>query len=268
MLTHSRWFTTGIVFGIVLHCIELSAARQSKTAAKVQRQKIEVKIALPRYNLHDALAELVKQTGIEAIADAYAKPRPKVDDANRTGKPFRLQAPTIEKALDQLCAVFGYEWTKEGNVYLLRNKYPQLDEPYQVSDAVRQKVDAAPNDATFKHLAQFLDLKQEWMESLAEQHPPFILLSEKSPRRDEIAFYARLPEPLRAKLDKGGKVAYNELPKDVREQVLTTAQARWKSLTPAQVSKFVYRLTRDSKGWQRLQTLNLPNPRPSPQKAR
>lgn len=225
-------------------------------------------IDLPRWNLHDALEELVKQTGIEVIADAYAKPRPKVAAANRAGQRFRLQAPSAEKALDRLCETFDYTWDKRDRIYLLYNNYSYQDAPYLVSDAVRQKVDALPKTLTFKHLAVFLDLKQEWVESLAEQRPQFILLSEKSPRRAEIAFYARLPESLRAKLDKGGKVAYTELPQEVREQVLTAAKTQWKSITAEQVAKFIYRLDTDSKGWQYLQTLNLPNKLPTPKKRR
>ncbi|MCS6860034.1 MAG: hypothetical protein NZT92_06925 [Abditibacteriales bacterium] len=91
------------------------------------------------------------------------------------------------------------------------------DAPYQVSDAVRQQVDASPQPLTFKQLAGFLDLKQEWIESLTEQRPPLIL---------------------------------------------------WKNITAAQVAKFVYRLKTDSKGWQSLQTLNLPTQLPAPKKRR
>lgn len=225
-------------------------------------------VDLPRWNLHDALEELVKQTGIEVIADSYAKPRPKVAAANMEGRRFHLQAPSAEKVLDRLCEIFEYTWDKRDKIYLLYNNYSYQDEPYLVNNAVRQKVDALPKTLTFKHLVGFLDLKQEWVESLAEQRPQFIMLSEKSPRRAEIAFYARLPESLRAKLDKGGKVAYTELPKDVREQVLTTVKAQWKGITSGQVAKFIYRLNTDSKGWQYLQTLNLPTQLPAPKKKR
>jgi hypothetical protein len=233
-------------------------ASKADAAAGTQRKPTKIDIQLPRYNLHDALAKLTKQTGIEVIAGAYAKPRPRVAGANMAGKPFRLQASSVEKALDQLCAVFDYEWSKDGKVYLLHKKYPHLDELYQVSNEARQKVDALPKAVTFKHLTQFLDIPQEWVEALAEQHPTFILLSQNNPRRDEIAFYARLPETFRAQLDKGEKVAYSELPIALRQEIQTTTKARWKSITTEQVSKFAYRLTTDPQGWQRLQVLNLP----------
>ncbi len=221
----------------------------------------KVNLILPRYNLHEALVAIGKQHKVTILCDSYFHPRKSIAEFNKLKQPLVLRNLTLEQAFNQLARLFDYQWSKEKDAYIFKNRVPALDAGYEVDEKTLDLVLQNPTDGTFKFLARFLDLSEKPLLSLAEQHPQFELLLPKSPRRAEVVFYARLPDALRARFDKGEKVKYSELPEDIRKSVLTTAQQNNKNLKPSVVEKFVYQLVKDKNGWQRLQTTGLPNKR-------
>lgn len=242
-----------------------TGAEEAKKKEPGTSPATKVNLRLSRYSLHEALTAIGKQYKVTILCDSYFHPRKRIAELNRAKQTLLLRNMTLEQAFNRLARLFEYQWSKEGDAYIFKNKVPSLDAGYEVDEKTLDLVMQNPTNGTFKFLSRFLDLSEKPLLALAEQHPQFELLLPKSPRRAEIAFYARLPEALRLRLDKGEKVAYSEFPNEIRQEIQTTAKAQWKGITTEQVSKFVYRLTTDPQGWQRLQTLNLPN---QPKKAR
>jgi hypothetical protein len=220
-----------------------------------------VNLTLPRYNLHEALAAIGKQHKVTILCDSYFHPRKNIAAFNKLKQPLVLRNLTLEQAFNQLARLFDYQWSKEKDAYIFKNRVPTLDAGYEVDEKTLDLVMQNPPDGTFKFLARFLDLSEKPLLSLAEQHPQFELLLPQSPRRAEVEFYARLSDALCTRLDKGEKVKYSELPPDIRERALTAAQQNNKNLNPSDVEKFVYQLVKDKNGGQRLQTTGLPNKR-------
>lgn len=221
----------------------------------------KVNLTLPRYNLHEALAAIGKQHKVTILCDSYFHPRKRIAELNKLKQPLVLRNLTLEQAFHQLARLFDYQWSKEKDAYIFKHRVPALDAGYEVDEKTLDLVLQNPTNGTFKFLARFLDLSEKPLLALAEQHPQFELLLPQSPRRAEVEFYARLPDALRNRLDKGDKVKYTELPEDIRKSVLTTVQQNSKNLKLSDVEKFVYQLVKDKSGWQRLQTTGLPNKR-------
>jgi hypothetical protein len=220
-----------------------------------------VNLTLPRYNLHEALAAIGKQHKVTILCDSYFHPRKRIAELNKRKQSLVLRNLTLEQAFNQLARLFEYQWSKEGDAYIFKNKVASLDAGYEVDEKALDLVLQSPTNAMFKFLVRFLDLSEKPLLSLAEQHPQFELLLPKSPRRAEIEFYAGLPDALRVRLDKGEKVKYSELPEETRQRALTTAQQNNKNLKPSDVEKFVYQLVKDKNGWQRLRTTGVPKTR-------
>jgi hypothetical protein len=215
-----------------------------------QRLRTQVNFQLPRFNLHDAVAKIVEQTGINIVAESYFKPRPGIAMFNVMRRPFRLRAESVEDALKQLGDLFDYRWKKEGNIYILQNKFAYADAPYRVPALYRDAAEANHGNMTFNYLCRFINLTPQQIESLAEQHPEFNFIKPGTLRRPEIEAYLALPEAMRKRLDKGEKVKWSEIPANAQEKVTALVRRKVRNVTPEQMKTTLHWLEKNRWGEQ------------------
>jgi hypothetical protein len=159
-----------------------------------------------------------------------------------------------------------------GSSYVFKNRLAAEDTLYFVDEKTRQLAEANHNNGTFRFLSQFVNLTQPQVMSLAEQHPQFNLLYSPSLSRAQIEAYHTLPNHLRARLDAGKKIYWNEIPESAVKALTKVILARYSKATPQEFASTIFWLARDKQGWEQLifsgsfASPATPSPRLSPPK--
>jgi hypothetical protein len=223
-----------------------------KATPTPQQSKERISLTIPRYNLDEALTQISKRYGVQIISQPYAKPRVNIALLNTKRKPLTFRNQSLEQVFGALARLFQYDWFKEGSVYIFKNQLAMQDAPYLVDDKIRQLAETNHDNGTFRFLSQFVNLTQQQIMSLAEQHPQFSLLYSTSPYRTQIEAYQTLLPNLRERLDAGKKVQWRELPESTTKTFAEIILTRHSKATPKQIASTTFWLARNQQGWEQL----------------